>query len=82
MAVVSGFEPESEASQTTMLSLLHHTTNVSRPNDSGQAESDSDTEGISTRTKTIPPCNYVLNHYSHSQRFVIFHPYYLTFMPS
>jgi hypothetical protein len=24
----------------------------------------------------------VLNHYSHSQRFVIFHPYYLTFMPS
>ena len=62
MVVVSGFEPESEASQTTMLSLLHHTTNVSWPNDSVQAESDSETEGVSARAKSIPPCYFVLNH--------------------
>ena len=78
MVVVSGFEPESEASQTTMLILLHHTTNLSWSNDSDQAESDSETEEESTRAKAIPPCYFVLNHHPHSQCFVNFHLSYLT----
>ena len=44
MVAVSGIEPESEASQATMLILLHHTTKVPRSDGSDRAESDCDAE--------------------------------------
>ena len=62
MVAISGFEPESAASQATMLLLLHHTTEVSRSDGSDRAESDSDTKIEGARANPTPPYFSVLNH--------------------
>ena len=79
MVAVSGFEPESEASQTTMLILLHHTAGVPRSNGSDRAKSDSDTEVGNARANPIPPYFSVPNHNSHFRHFVKKTSSFLTF---